>query len=56
MIQYNLACYEAQLGNVPKAKEHLEKAIAADPGFKMMALEDEDLKPFWHSLSAKPCS
>ena len=54
-IQFNLACYETQLGNIEKAKQHLKQATTADPQFKMMALEDKDLEPLWESLSAGPC-
>jgi len=50
-IQLNLACYEAQFGNIEKAKQHLEQAIAVHPVFKVMALQDEDLKPLWNELS-----
>jgi tetratricopeptide (TPR) repeat protein len=49
-IQFNLACYETQLGNFEKGKEHLAKATAADAQFKLMALDDEDLEPLWESL------
>ncbi len=50
LIQFNLACYEAQLGNRPAAKEHLQRAIEADTRFKVMALDDPDLKPLWPEL------
>ena len=50
-IQFNLACYESQLGNIEIAKEHLSRATLADAEFKLMALDDEDLKPLWDSLS-----
>jgi tetratricopeptide (TPR) repeat protein len=46
-IQFNLACYEMQLGNVLKAKAHLKCAVGIDPKFKLVALEDPDLEPFW---------
>jgi tetratricopeptide (TPR) repeat protein len=46
-IQFNLACYEAQLGNVDSAKRHLVEAINADAKFKSMALDDPDLEPIW---------
>jgi tetratricopeptide (TPR) repeat protein len=49
-IQFNLACYETQLGNIEKAKQHLKNAIAIHPQFKMMALEDKDLEPLRASL------
>jgi tetratricopeptide (TPR) repeat protein len=44
-IQFNLACYEAQLGNVPRAKAHLKCAVGIDPRFKLMAPKDPDLEP-----------
>jgi tetratricopeptide (TPR) repeat protein len=40
LIQFNLACYESQLGNPDKAKAHLKRATAIDRKFRMMALED----------------
>ena len=46
-IQFNLACYEAQLGDVDRAKEHLAHAIAREPRFRAIALDDPDLKPLW---------
>jgi len=48
-IQFNLACYESQMGNLEKAKVHLKKATAAEPQFKQIALEDLDLEPLWDS-------
>jgi tetratricopeptide (TPR) repeat protein len=52
MIQFNLACYEAQLGNWDRAKAHLTRATKADGKFSMMALDDPDLEPLWASLAA----
>jgi hypothetical protein len=49
-FQFNLACCEAQLGNVPRAKTHLKCAVGSDPKFKLMALEDSDLEPLWALL------
>jgi tetratricopeptide (TPR) repeat protein len=46
-IQFNLACYEAQLGNIEKAKQHLKQATTLHPRFAMMALEDKDLESLW---------
>ncbi len=54
LIQFNLACYEAQLGNISKAKLHLKRAIEIDPKFRLMAPEDENLEPLWDSLGAGP--
>ena len=49
MIQYNLACYCAQLGQLDAAQEHLGKSYEVGDArqIKLMALDDEDLKPLW---------
>ena len=49
MIQYNLACYCAQLGQLDAAKEYLEKSyeLGDTKQIKLMALDDDDLKPLW---------
>ena len=46
MIQYNLACYCAQLD---AAQEHLHKSYESRDAkqIKLMALDDDDLKPLW---------
>ena len=51
MIQYNLACYCAQLGQLDAAKEHLGKSYELGDAkqIKLMALDDEDLKPLWEA-------
>ena len=51
MIQYNLACYCAQLGQLDAAQEHLGKSYELGDAkqIKLMALDDEDLKPLWES-------
>ncbi len=51
-IQFNLACYEAQLGNLDQAKAHLKRATRIEPKFRLMALDDPDLEPLWESLAA----
>ena len=45
-IHYNLACYCAQLD---AAQEHLHKSYEFGDAkqIKLMALDDEDLKPLW---------
>lgn len=48
-IQFNLACYEAQLGNLGQAKVNLERATRIDPKFRLTAMEDTDLEPIWIS-------
>ena len=49
MIQYNLACYCAQLGQLDAAQEYLGKSydLGDAKQIKLMALDDEDLKPLW---------
>ena len=49
MIQYNLACYCAQLGQLDAAQEHLDKSYELGDAqqIKLIALDDEDLKPLW---------
>jgi Flp pilus assembly protein TadD len=50
-IQYNLACYCAQLGQLDAAQEYLGKSYELGDAkqIKLMALDDEDLKPLWES-------
>ncbi len=47
MIQYNLACYCAQLGQLDAAQEYLDKSYELGDAkqIKLMALDDDDLKP-----------
>ena len=49
MIQYNLACYCAQLGQLDTAQEYLGKSYELGDAkqIKLIALDDEDLKPLW---------
>ena len=49
IIQYNLACYCAQLGQLDAAQEHLDKSYEFGDAkqIKLMALDDDDLKPLW---------
>jgi predicted Zn-dependent protease len=65
LISYNLACYSCQLGLMDDALEWLRKAFVADkikapPGessqrlasrYKLMALQDSDLKPLWNEIA-----
>jgi tetratricopeptide (TPR) repeat protein len=46
-IQFNLACYEAQMGNLDRAKAHLKRATEIDAKFRLTALDDPDLEPLW---------
>jgi Flp pilus assembly protein TadD len=41
---YNLGCYEALLGNVPGAHEHLRISFRMDSSFRKLAKQDPDLK------------
>ena len=50
-IQFNLACYEAQMGSLDRAKAHLKRATEIDAKFRLMALDDPDLEPLWASLA-----
>ena len=47
---FNLACYEAQLGDLASAKAHLSRAIELRGDLRLRALEDEDLRPLWDAL------
>ena len=38
-IQFNLACYEAQMGSLDRAKAHLKRATEIDAKFRLMALK-----------------
>ena len=55
MIQYNLACYCAQLGQLDAVQEYLDKSYELGDAqkIKLMALDDEDLKPLWESEAAR---
>jgi lipopolysaccharide biosynthesis regulator YciM len=44
-IQFNLACYAAQLGHLDEARRRLLKAVQLDQGFAALAKTDPDLKP-----------
>jgi len=46
-INFNLACYAAQLGELKEAKAWLRKAIGLDARMKLRALEEPDLAPIW---------
>ena len=50
VFHYNLACYECQLGDVEVAKARLQHAFKLDSNYRLLALDDEDLKPLWESL------
>ena len=45
IIYYNLACYDAVVGDLRAAREYLKKAFEIDSNWRSQALGDEDLKP-----------
>ena len=51
MIQYNLACYCSQLGQLDAAQEYLGNSYELGDAkqIKLMALNDDDLKPLWEA-------
>ena len=51
IFHYNLACYECQLGDLERAKMSLEHAFKLDPGMRLQALDDEDLRPMWEGIA-----
>ena len=52
-FNYNLACYETQLGDIKEGKRLLEIAIAKNKVFREEALDDPDLKPLWDSIKKR---
>lgn len=52
IFHYNLACYECQLGELEKAKKSLHRAVKLNENMKVMALDDEDLKPLRDMIEA----
>ena len=47
VFHYNLACYEAQSGNLVEAKRHLATCFDLDKDYKAESLNDPDLAPLW---------
>jgi tetratricopeptide (TPR) repeat protein len=45
IIQFNLACYAAQLGQLDEARQRLSRAVELDQEFASMAKTDADLEP-----------
>lgn len=45
MVHFNLACYEAQLGNITQARAFIKTACALDGSFTALAQTDSDLDP-----------
>ena len=50
IIRYNLACYASLLNSPGECLDLLKEAVHRDAKYKMMALEDEDLKPVHAAL------
>jgi tetratricopeptide (TPR) repeat protein len=48
ILHYNLACYEARLGDLEIARECIDKAIEMNSGIKKNARLDPDLKALWN--------
>jgi Flp pilus assembly protein TadD len=51
MIAFNLACYASVTGRMEDAKERLRNAIELDKDVRLLALDDEDLRPLWDWIS-----
>ena len=47
MIAFSLACYASVRGRMEEAKEHLQRAVKLDKDIRLLALDDEDLRPLW---------
>ena len=47
MIAFNLACYASVTGRIEEAKTRLRHAIDLDKDIRLLALDDEDLRPLW---------
>ena len=52
ILQYNLACYECQLGNFDDSKSWLIKSIALNKTLLEFARQDPDLAPFWRHFTS----
>ena len=50
-VPYNLACYCAQLGEIPEAERWFQAAMALDKDtVRRMAIDDPDLEPLWQGI------
>jgi tetratricopeptide (TPR) repeat protein len=47
---YNLACYNAILGDLEEAKKNLQASVKMDEKFREIAKHDPDLKPIKHLI------
>jgi predicted Zn-dependent protease len=52
ILQYNLACYECQLGNFDDSKFWLIKSIVMNKTLWQFARQDPDLAPFWRHFTS----
>ncbi len=50
-IQFNLACYAAQLGKLDEARQRIFRAIQLDTRFAAMAKTDPDLEPLRNEIA-----
>lgn len=48
ILHYNLACYEARLGDLSAARECIDAAIQMNAGIKKNARLDPDLQALWN--------
>jgi predicted Zn-dependent protease len=48
ILHYNLACYEAQLGDLVTARQCIRAAIEINASFKKNARHDPDLQRLWN--------
>jgi thioredoxin-like negative regulator of GroEL len=48
ILHYNLACYEARLGDISTARECIDAAIQINAGIKKSARIDPDLQSLWN--------
>jgi tetratricopeptide (TPR) repeat protein len=48
ILHYNLACYEARLGDLSVAKQCIDTAIQINAGIKKSARMDPDLQSLWN--------
>ncbi len=53
-LRYNLACFECLGGHLEEARRLIAEEIAADPGKRRQALQDQDLKPIRDFISGLP--
>jgi predicted Zn-dependent protease len=48
ILHYNLACYEARLGDLTAARARIDEAIQINAGIKKSARVDPDLQSLWN--------